>query len=437
MILIYGGVFLTLEKSEGTLRRQLTGPVGRSHVLARKVLGRVAIAGVQIVLLLVGRFLFGVSFGHSRRADPLAPWATPSARRPRHVPRCRAQEPGPSASAPGVDHLHGDGRSGRLLVARRGWCPAGSGRLRMCRPHCLGHGHLPLLISFGRGMEAVWLPALVLFGFRPLFSLLGVRFLRRHSPDERGREARPIAVSIRHLGVGHHPPRPPSRRGLGRHASGCASRGRRSSTPRISIERRAVPWWFGPWYVVLWRPSTVTMVFLVLGAALVVAGTRFTKHGLAARRWLERASDASRRSLLLGPGRGPDPLVQHGSDWALEHPARSEANPHREHGCPVDGAGAPAGNPRDRSPDARLTGRARVRGSAQALTSLANATTVSLPRSWQRKLPGRCPMTLVQPSQIIPPATPRARKRTDCGGRRCRGRTWSSRPPAGRRRTSP
>ena len=34
------------------------------------------------------------------------------------------------------------------------------------------------LISFGGGIEAVWLPALVLFGFGALFSLLGVRFLR-------------------------------------------------------------------------------------------------------------------------------------------------------------------------------------------------------------------------------------------------------------------
>ena len=66
MTVIYGGVFLTLEKSEGTLRRQLAGPVGRAHVFAGKLLGRMAIAGLQIVLLLVvGRFLYGVSFGSS------------------------------------------------------------------------------------------------------------------------------------------------------------------------------------------------------------------------------------------------------------------------------------------------------------------------------------------------------------------------------------
>jgi len=34
------------------------------------------------------------------------------------------------------------------------------------------------LISFGRGVEAVLLPAAVLLGFAALFSVLGARFLR-------------------------------------------------------------------------------------------------------------------------------------------------------------------------------------------------------------------------------------------------------------------
>jgi ABC-type multidrug transport system permease subunit len=34
------------------------------------------------------------------------------------------------------------------------------------------------LISFGRGIEAVWLPSLVLFGFGVASTLVGARFLR-------------------------------------------------------------------------------------------------------------------------------------------------------------------------------------------------------------------------------------------------------------------
>jgi ABC-type multidrug transport system permease subunit len=34
------------------------------------------------------------------------------------------------------------------------------------------------LISFGRGIEAVWLPSLVLLGFAAVFFLVGARFLR-------------------------------------------------------------------------------------------------------------------------------------------------------------------------------------------------------------------------------------------------------------------
>jgi len=66
MTLIYGAVFLTIEKREGMLRRQLTLPIGRGSLFAGKVLGRLFLAGLQIaILLLAGRFLFGLPLGHS------------------------------------------------------------------------------------------------------------------------------------------------------------------------------------------------------------------------------------------------------------------------------------------------------------------------------------------------------------------------------------
>lgn len=66
MTVIYGAVFLTLEKRDGTLRRQLAAPLSPGEMFVGKVLGRIYVAGLQIVVLLaVGRFVFGVELGSS------------------------------------------------------------------------------------------------------------------------------------------------------------------------------------------------------------------------------------------------------------------------------------------------------------------------------------------------------------------------------------
>ena len=178
MTVIYGGVFLTQEKSEGTLRRQLTGPVGRSHVLAGKVLGRVAIAAVQIVLLLlVGRFLFGVSFGHSPAglALLLLGYAVCVAGLATFL----------GAVLKNPEQASALGWITSMVMAALGGCwwpsevvPRWLWKASHVFPTAWAMDAFHSLISFGRGLEAVWLPALVLFGFGALFSLLGIRFLR-------------------------------------------------------------------------------------------------------------------------------------------------------------------------------------------------------------------------------------------------------------------
>ncbi|HEX5042752.1 MAG TPA: ABC transporter permease [Candidatus Polarisedimenticolaceae bacterium] len=178
MTVIYGGVFLTLEKSEGTLRRQLAGPLGRSHVLAGKVLGRVAIAAVQIVLLLVvGRFLFGVSFGHSPAglALLLLGYAFCVAGLATFL----------GAVLKNPEQASALGWITAMVMAALGGCwwpsevvPRWLWKASHVFPTAWAMDAFHSLISFGRGIEAVWLPALVLFGFGALFSLLGVRFLR-------------------------------------------------------------------------------------------------------------------------------------------------------------------------------------------------------------------------------------------------------------------
>lgn len=66
MTLIYGAVFLTIEKREGMLRRQLSLPLSRRALFAGKVAGRLLLAALQIaILLLAGRFLFHLHLGRS------------------------------------------------------------------------------------------------------------------------------------------------------------------------------------------------------------------------------------------------------------------------------------------------------------------------------------------------------------------------------------
>src|SRR5262249_6678195 len=66
MTLIYGAVYLTIEKREGVLKRQMTLPLRPSTIFAGKVLGRWILALSQIALLVAaGRFIFHLDFGHS------------------------------------------------------------------------------------------------------------------------------------------------------------------------------------------------------------------------------------------------------------------------------------------------------------------------------------------------------------------------------------
>src|SRR5262249_17809090 len=64
--LIYGAVFLTLEKRQGVIRRQAALPLPKGAVYLGKLLGRLLLAAFQAALLLLaGRFLFGVPLGSS------------------------------------------------------------------------------------------------------------------------------------------------------------------------------------------------------------------------------------------------------------------------------------------------------------------------------------------------------------------------------------
>ena len=178
MTTIYGAVFLTLEKREGMIRRQATLPLGRGRIFAGKMAGRMLMAGAQIVIyLLAGAFLFGVSFGDSPGGLLLVLFAY-------------------AAACSGLSLLLGAVLSTPEQASTVGWITGMvMGALGGCwwpsevmprwlwsaahvLPTAWAMDAFHALISFGRGIEAVLLPAAVLLGFAGLFSVLGARFLR-------------------------------------------------------------------------------------------------------------------------------------------------------------------------------------------------------------------------------------------------------------------
>ncbi|MCB1057856.1 MAG: ABC transporter permease [Acidobacteria bacterium] len=178
MTMIYGGVFLAQEKVTGTLRRQAALPIRPGQIFAGKVLGRLLIAGLQIVVLVVvGRFVFGLSWGTSPVGLTLvlASYAVAVAG--------IATLLGAWVSTP--DQASGIGWIGSMVMASLGgcWWPA------EVMPHWLrvvAHAvptawamdALHALISFGRGVDAVILPSAVLLAFGIASSMLGARLLR-------------------------------------------------------------------------------------------------------------------------------------------------------------------------------------------------------------------------------------------------------------------
>ena len=177
MTLIYGGVFLVLEKQQGMLRRQLSLPIARWQVITGKVLGRLLIASLQIVLLLtVARVLFGLSLGSSPLGLLMltASYAFSVA--------CLSVLLGAVFAT--TDQVSMVGWIGSMILAGLGGCwwpsevmPEWLRTASHVLPTAWAMDGFHALISFGRGPEAVWLPSLVLVGFGVVAGLMGMRRL--------------------------------------------------------------------------------------------------------------------------------------------------------------------------------------------------------------------------------------------------------------------
>jgi len=178
MTLIYGAVFLTLEKRQGMLRRQATLPLGKGAVFLGKLLGRFLLAGVQALLLLaVGRFLFHVSWGSSPGGLAFLLCAYLLAVAALSTLMGALLETPEQASAVGF--------VASMLLAGLGGCwwpsevmPRWLWRTAHVLPTPWAMDGFHALISFGHGAGAVVLPAAVLLGFAAGFAVLGARFLR-------------------------------------------------------------------------------------------------------------------------------------------------------------------------------------------------------------------------------------------------------------------
>ncbi len=178
MTLIYGGIFLIQEKQQGMLKRQMSLPLSRGQVILAKLLGRLLIAGLQIVLLLfVARVVFGLSLGSSPAGLLMLTGSFAIA------VACLSILLGAVFSTP--EQASTVGWILSMVLAGLGGCwwpsevmPEWLQTAAHVLPTAWAMDGFHALISFGRGVEGVWLPSLALCGFAVLFGVLGTRYLR-------------------------------------------------------------------------------------------------------------------------------------------------------------------------------------------------------------------------------------------------------------------
>jgi len=178
MTVIYGGVFLTIERKEGMLRRQLSLPISRRELLLGKLGGRVIMAGTQIVLLVIaGRFLFHVDFG----ASPVGLGLLLTS----YAVCCAGLGTLCGAVFLTPEQASAIGWLTTMVMAAMGGCwwpsevmPRWLWNASHVFPTAWAMDAFHALISFGRGLEAVWLPSAVLIAFGALFSAVASRYLK-------------------------------------------------------------------------------------------------------------------------------------------------------------------------------------------------------------------------------------------------------------------
>jgi len=178
MTVIFGAVFLTLEKRQGMIRRQATLPLPRGAIFLGKLFGRFLMGALQAVILLAaGRWLFGLSLGTSPLGLTLLVTAFLLA------VASLSTLLGVLVASP--EQASAIGWVSSMVLAALGGCwwpsevmPRWLWRAAHVLPTPWAMDGFHALLSFGHGVQAVLLPAAVLVGFAVVFSVLGARFLR-------------------------------------------------------------------------------------------------------------------------------------------------------------------------------------------------------------------------------------------------------------------
>ena len=180
MVFIYAGTSIVEEKRYGLLRRIRICPVSRLELFLGKLLNVLLLGAVQIIVLMcVGRFIFGVYYGSAPIAMALLILAY-----------CLAI--GSMGLCLGFfinqqEKLLGTAIISGLVMAALSGCwwpieitPTWSQRLAMILPPGLALKGFHQIISFGKGFESVWPYILALTGFAVLFSSIFATRLARY-----------------------------------------------------------------------------------------------------------------------------------------------------------------------------------------------------------------------------------------------------------------
>ncbi len=179
--LTYGAATLTQERTSGMLRRLATAPVGHFQIVAGKVAGRLAVAGVQItffvtVIALARRF-FGLDLAGSVASIWLVLMVYALAVAPLGVLYGALFRDPDQAANVGVVTT--------MILAGLGGCwwpleitPAGMQTVGGLLPTGWAVNALHQLIAFGRGLDTIVVPLAVLLGFGLVFAVLASRLLR-------------------------------------------------------------------------------------------------------------------------------------------------------------------------------------------------------------------------------------------------------------------
>ena len=177
-LLVFGGATIAAERRNGVIKRLTVLPVRRLELVMGKIYGLMLLGVVQILFFLaVGKFVFHVNLGANLPAVALTlvvfSWVAGSfgvlagsltAAEDRVIAICVL--------------------SSLLLAALGGcWWPLEIGPpvmkiIALCTPNGWAMQALHQLISFGSGLDAIWVPLAVLLAFGAAANLLAARYFR-------------------------------------------------------------------------------------------------------------------------------------------------------------------------------------------------------------------------------------------------------------------